>query len=244
LWVTETAGAFWDLAGDPEPFPRNLRLPIAYALPLTVALLPRLRVAAVDAWLRRRGVTCAPAVADRPLRACLVARDGQGFVFMDGTDPEDEQRFSLAHELAHFLRDYWRRRREAVARLGPAVADVLDGERPPNQDERIHALLTRMRLGSYVHLMDRAPDGQLASAPIDLAERNADRLGFELLAPAEIVLAPPLPEGVDACRSVVQDRLVRNYGLPAAAAVRYVAILVPDQRPTESLLYRLGLVQT
>lgn len=242
LWASELAGVFWDAAGDREPFPRNLRIPIANALPLTVVLLPKLRVAAVDDWLQRQGVQCHTGVRDRPLRACLLARYGQGFVFIEGADPEDEQRFSLAHELAHFLRDYWQPRREAVERLGAAALEVLDGERPPRRDEQIHALLARARLGFHLHLMGRTAEGALGNAAIDVAERDADLLACELLAPGATVLRSAPRGPAEHRQEAVANLLTAIYGLPAGPAGRYATLLVPAPRQPDSLLRRLGLV--
>jgi IrrE N-terminal-like domain len=106
FWVHDLAERFWRQAEMDEPFPRSLRRPIARCLPLSVVSLPRLRVSAIDEWLQRQGAIHCVNVHDRPLRACLVASGGHGLVFVDGADPDDEQRFSLAHELAHFLRGY------------------------------------------------------------------------------------------------------------------------------------------
>ncbi len=244
LWVSETADAFWKAAGGLEPFPRNLRIPIANALPLTVVLLPRLRVIAVDAWLRARAIACATASIDRALRACLVARHGQGFIFVDGLDPEDEQRFSVAHELAHFLREYWQPRQDAIQRLGPSAREVLDGERPPTPEERIHGLLARVRLDFHVHLMERTPDGRFADATVGRAEHDADLLAFELLAPACDVLA-----GLAACTAVerrarVRQRLIGVFGLPSGPAERYARLLIPEAHAPASLLQRLGLIDS
>jgi hypothetical protein len=130
LWVGETAEMFWTAAGELEPFPRDLRVPIAKSLPLAVVSMPTLRLTGVDLWMSKQGIICGIGVDDRRLRACLVARYGQGIIFLDGSDPEGEQRFSLAHELAHFLRDYLAPRRLASERLGEEVLEVLDGDRP------------------------------------------------------------------------------------------------------------------
>ncbi|MGH2459756.1 MAG: ImmA/IrrE family metallo-endopeptidase [Chloroflexota bacterium] len=240
LCVSETAETFWSDAGQPEPFPRDLRVPIANALPLTVVLLPRLRVRAIDDWLRRQGIRGAPTVADRAVRACLVARSGQGFIFVEGSDPADEQRFSLAHELGHFLRDYWQPRQAVIARLGPAALEVLDGARPARPGERIDALLARVRLGYYVHLMDRGANGGFATASVEAAERDADWLACELLAPPEAVLAATLPTPADERRAAVRRRLIESFGLPPAPAAGYAARLAPEPRPVSPLLHRLG----
>ncbi len=242
FWVGETAAAFWERAGGEEPPPRNLRGPIAYALPLAVVLLPRLRVAGVDDWLRRQSVACDVAMRDRPLRACLVARYGQGFVFVDGTDPDDEQRFSLAHEVAHFLRDYWQPRARAVERLGPEIFAVLDGERPPRAAERAHALLASVPLGYHVHFMERTADGHAAAADVDRAEHEADRLAFELLAPADAVLAAASAAPAGEQRAAVTRLLQETYGLPTAPAAQYAALLAPAPPRADPLLRRLGLV--
>jgi len=240
-WAIELACSFWADAGEDESFPRGLRRAIANALPLSVVLLPRLHVAAIDVWLQEQAVHGRLGFPDRPLRACLVARHGQGIIFLDGTDPDDEQRFSLAHECAHFLRGYWQPRRVAVDRLGAAVVEVLDGDRPVRQEERIHALLARVPLGFHVHLMDRTAEGRFASAAIDAAEREADLLAYELLAPSTSVLEDTASRPPEDRRAAVAANLIRGYGLPTRVAARYAAILVPRADRPDSLLHRLGL---
>jgi hypothetical protein len=135
LWVTETAEAFWAAAGDSDSFPRNLRRAIARSLPLTIVLLPQLSVRAAEAWLSQEGAHIGVDVENRPLRACLISRFGHGLIFVDGADSEHEQRFLIAHELAHFLRDYVLPRQRAIQRLGAGVLEVFDGVRPSLPDE-------------------------------------------------------------------------------------------------------------
>jgi hypothetical protein len=175
----------------------------------------------VLAWLRGQDVVARVDEPDRPLRACLAAVAGVGFVFVDAADPADERRFSLAHELGHFLRDYWGPRRRAARALGPAVLDVFDGRRSPTPEERLHALLRGMRVGFHTHLLARGGSPQAADA--GASERDADRLAYELLAPAGDAVAAGGPDLI--------QTLTATFGLPTAHASRYAALLCPPGPP-------------
>jgi len=234
LWAAELARAFWTKARVAEPFPRSLRRPIARAVPLSVVLLPKLSARAALDWLQHCGLVCEISGEDRLLRACLVARSGHGVALIDGSDGDAEQRFSIAHELAHFLRDYWSLRRRILNRLGAKALEVLDGERPPTAQERLHALLRNAPLGFHLHLMERDDEGNPATSSIAQAENDADRLAYELLAPAEHVLG----EGQSASREALACRLREFYGLPGVQALRYAGILLPPVK-TDPLILRL-----
>ncbi len=239
LWVLELAARFWAEAHEVEPFPRSLRRAIARALPVSLVLQPRLSTAAVTAWLQNVRIVCTIGEPDRPLRACLVAQQGQGFIFVDGEDPEDEQRYSVAHELAHFLREYWEPRRLACERLGPQVAEVFDGLRPPTPQERVSALLARVPVGCHVHLM-RRDHGRFASRAIEAAERDADLLAYELLAPAEAVAERFSPPHDEQRRPGLIDLLREDFGLPGNQAADYAELLIPS-RGCDPLLAKLRL---
>lgn len=241
LWIGETVDMFWTHAGGTEPFPRNLRIPIANSLPLAVVSMPALRLEGVERWMRDQGVICGLGVDDRRLRACLVARYGQGIIFLDGSDPEDEERFSLAHELAHFLRDYLAPRRLASESLGEEVLEVLDGDRPPRHEERVQALLAKVQIGFHVHLMDRSPDGNIVSDATEDAEKEADRLALELLAPSSEVLEDALQYPSERRRERLVSVLVEVYGLPATLAAYYALLLSPKPENEGSFMRRLGL---
>jgi hypothetical protein len=236
LWVSELAAEFWRLAGAEEPFPRNLHAPISASLPLTIKVLPKLRLSSIKSWLETNGIACTLGRGDRRLRGALAAQNGHAIAFLDGTDPEDEQRFSLAHELAHFLRDYWRPSNLAINRLGPQALDVLDGIRPPTAEERLQSLLRYVPTGLHLHLLDRDDDGLPRTLSIASAEEDADRLAYELLAPIEHVLAAV---NGSPSRTSVQQVLASVFGLPKAHAGRYADLLFPSAPAADPLLGRL-----
>lgn len=229
VWCADLAALFWSAAGAPPAFPRDLRPVIAGSVPLSVINLPRLRVAAVCEWFASREIAVPLNEPDRPLRACLVAWRGQGFAFLDTDDDPAEQRFSLAHELGHFLRDYWQPRQRAIARLGPNVRQVFDGLRPATTEERLHALLRNISIGPFTHLLRRDETGR----PLSFAEREsefaADRLAFELLAPMAALND----------EDELIPQLIDTFGLPPVPALRYAALLKPEPRAADGLMARL-----
>jgi hypothetical protein len=222
------------MAGEPDPsFPRDLRQPISRGLPLSIVVLPRLRVVTMLRWLEQQGISAVLRLPDRALCACLVARFGYGFIFVDADISVDEARFSVAHEVAHFLRDYWWPRRRAAETLGEQILTVFDGLRSATSAERIHGLLREVQVGFHVHLMERDSHSGLPSAETDDAEQNADRLAYELLAPACVVAARTT-------NYETADRLLRHVcGLPPAQASAYAALLFPPPTPPDALFVRL-----
>jgi hypothetical protein len=236
VWAAETAAGFWEAAGSPEPFPRTLRGPLLRCpFDLTVKDLPHLAVRGVQRYLAGLGVAWACGGPDRRLRACLAAQAGAGFIFLDAEDEPPERVFSLAHELGHFLWHYWGPRGRACGRLGEGVAEVFDGRRPPTRTERARALLAGVPLGLHVHLMERGPRREFLSEEAAVAEEEADRLAYELLAPAADVLAAA---GGEADRASVAGVLREAFGLPAAQAADYSGLLLPPP-PVDPLLRRL-----
>ena len=240
LWVTTLAIEFWMLAGGAETFPRDLRRAAPRAALITVKELTQLSVQRVSRWLRAQGIVCLNGEGDRALRACLFARDGCVFIFLDAADNAVEQRFSLAHEVGHFLRHYHEPRRRAVAKFGPAILDVFDGKRPLTQSERLQTLLRNVRVGEHVHLLARDEGRRFASAAIAAAEEDADLLGCELLTPAQVVLEQTRQPTVRASRHEAERLLQTTFGLPTSMAVWYANRLYPPLN--DPLLRRLGIL--
>lgn len=230
--LSRLADEFWQLAGGPGPFPRDLSAIASLALPLVTRNVPHLTLADVLQWLQARGIAHPLPSHDRRLRGCLLAYSGQGFVLVDGSDPERERRFTVAHELAHFLADYREPRLKAIAALGEEIVDVLDGIRPPTHTERLHSILSGVPVGLHVDIFERTPAGAYTTATTLHAEERADRLALELLAPADNVWAAfqSIAEAPDASHNQARERLARllydSYQLPEQQAQTYAAWLL------------------
>ena len=219
----EIVNDFWRRSGEVEEFPRRLERSIMLAAPVCLVKLPRLKLAAVENWLARRGVSFQFNCQNRAVRGCLVAFGGEGVIFVDGSDPEDEQRFTLAHELAHFLTDYWLAREKAIKKFGSAITEVFDGLRRPTVTERVHALLAGTHIGVYTKLMERDEASSDFNSAVREIEDRADRIALALLAPPEEVLAlasTAASQFTDRL-SIITTLLRRHFGLSESIAAAY-----------------------
>ena len=140
----------------------------------------------------------------------------------------------MAHEFAHYLAEYLAPRERAVRRLGPTVLPVLDGDRPPTAAEQWAGALAGVSLGLHAHYLERAYD-PARDADTDAAERRANVLGLELLAPWREVVA-----AADGSAAVLEPLLIGRYGLPAAWAAGYARRLTREvAKPTPSRTWGL-----
>jgi hypothetical protein len=242
LWIQRLAEEFWQSAGTVEPPPRNLEPHVLWALPLAILKFPKLRLSDARLWLEQRRVFGVDD-GDRQLHACLIAFAGKGLVFLDGTNPADELRFSLAHEVGHFIVDYLVPRRTAVARFGSEIAGVLDGIRHPTTRERGEAILSNTRIGVYRHMMARTRSGDIGCPRIAAAESAADQLALELLAPYELVqnfLAADI-SGAQQTHRAITNVLQERFGLPISMALRYSCRFGPVDKKPKSVKQWLGI---
>jgi Zn-dependent peptidase ImmA (M78 family) len=195
-------------------------------------------------YLRQLQSTAVINAMDRPLHGCVVAIGGRGFIFVDGTDEIHEIRFTIAHEVAHFLLDYLQPRLRAVEKFGTDIEEVLDGQRGLIPDERIDVLLANASIPLYTHFMQRDARGFSSSAILE-AESQSDRLAFELLAPeGEIWEALPKKSTHRTYQSrvmAVRRLLVRRFGLPTNAARDYATKLCRSRFGGPSVREWLGM---
>lgn len=232
--LEDRAAGFWAGTDLADCYPRPIEQAIALKLPVTVVKLPVVTVRTVGHWLRRRHHARGLPAYPRDLMGCLFAHAGHGFIFLCGADEPEEQRFTLAHDTAHFLVDYWWPRLRVIREFGPSVTDVLDGKRAATSRERASAILGRVRLGPHWHLLPRpgaAPEEDPRVAP---AEDRADDLGLELVAPRDRIrqLLDGLPPRTRADDRAACRALGSAFGLPGYVFRTAVAAVRPRRVPS------------
>jgi hypothetical protein len=221
VWVTELAARFWAAVGDPPPFPRDLRTVLHWLSRVHVLEVPNLTLAVAAEHFARHNIPCRSPAKDRRLAGCFGGHRGIGVILVDSTLELAELLFTLAHETAHYLRDYDAPRRKVANRLGSRALEVLDGLRAATADERLAGVLRDVKIGCHVHFLDRDRWGRVLTTEAREAEAAADRLAFELLAPFDAVN----PDAV-ASRGALVSRLTSHFGLPPAEAEKYAALLI------------------
>jgi Zn-dependent peptidase ImmA (M78 family) len=217
----EIVESFWKLVGEKESFPRMLERSISLALPVALVKLPQLDLHIIENWLLRRSVKYSFDCNNRIIRGCLVAFNGKGIVFVDGTDTSSELRFTVAHEIAHFLIDYWQARNKASTKYGSSILEVFDGLREPSVDERVYSIIDGTATGLYTNLMERSPHGENSNTWH--VENRADKVALALLAPSDAVFRKIEITGKTFLerRNEVVSILNSYFGLPDYVALSY-----------------------
>ncbi|MGE0541674.1 MAG: ImmA/IrrE family metallo-endopeptidase [Dehalococcoidia bacterium] len=242
--LVRLADEFWTGVGGSPDFPRDPEPLIPLYVPVKVEPVPNLSCAAIAAWAAAHPALVVEALPDRPLRGCLITHAGRALLLVDPADPPDQRRFTIAHELGHFLVEVSEPRRRVRDSVGAGALEVLDGLRLPTVEERIHAVLAGAPLAAQVHLMARKEDGSIGCPRVADAECAADRFALELLAPV-VSLRPSVLPLASLPRQqrwrIITARLTQYHGLPQIVASGYARDLVQDLTGGESVRERFGL---
>ena len=160
----------------------------------------------------------------------MVAHAGKGVLFYDEQDKALQQRFTLVHEVAHFVLDHHLPRARAFRSLGEEIRPALDSTLARAPHESLFLTLQRIPSGVQVRFIDRNASGDPCTGKAMESELRADRLTYELLAPAR----ESLPLVRDLRRQEAEHELASRFGLPMREARAYVRLLLarePARRP-------------
>lgn len=214
------------------PDPRSVRIAISWAHSVRVETQPALSIATIQSWMAGQGFTVPIDDPNRRLRGCAVASAGCGLIFVDASDPADEREFTIAHEAAHLLLDYYGPRAHGTRLIGDGAHEVFDGVRDASFPERLAAALHGEALQPFVHLLARDANF-VASAGVLAREALADELACELLAPLASVRSA-LPSSWT--QTDATSLLITRFGLPDGAAPEYARRLARRFQPTPTFV--------
>ena len=240
------AAWFWKRAGGRKALPANIEYAAKSALEVSIEEVDGLTVSKAISLFRGAERSNRADMSERRLRGCVSVTPKGAIIFVEERDDEAQRRFTVAHEVAHFILEVKSRRERAEARLGRGSVDVLNGLRNATRTELIDAWLHEVRLDPILHLMDRAPDGGHQCERTRDAECVADDLAVEMLAPraemANAVLSLGslgFSETLDKAGRIAE----RRFGLPKQIAERYAGRLVWQVKGGPSSAERFGFAR-
>lgn len=242
--IEKMARDFWNQVKKPksEP-PCDIAGAVSLVLPLDIISLCDLTLTKIDQWLVSKGISVLINVNDRHLHGFVLVKNGTGFVFINGTDSEEERRYTIAHEASHFILDYKIPRDKAIKKIGNGIENVLDGLREATVDEQVNGIISGVSVRPFTHLLEKEGDGSFESMKVFDAESNADILAIELLAPhAEIIKATLGGRKLtfDLFDQYCLDILISKYKLPESIAKQYSKRLAYTVTRGPSIMNKLG----
>lgn len=234
---------FWADTGWHDIFPRQIEQAAPLKLPLVIVKQAQTNTQTARHWLQQRGIVIRLPNDQRDLYGCVVAHRSHGFIFVSGADGPEEQRLTIAHEVAHFLIDYLLPRQRVLHALGAHMTEVLDGLRRPTPAERAATILSHVRLEAHVHLLPRPGIDADDDSTVVHAEDRADRLALELVAPQACVrdVLDALLNRQGVTPDDVRAALATHFGLPAYAFHDTIRRLVRRSFPSFVADIRAGL---
>ena len=241
-WPQYWSDWFWKRAGGRSGYPANIAYAATCALEVYVDEIADLTPASAVAHVGRGGLWKIDGVDERSLHGCVIVGPSGGAVLVEKSDDEAEKRFTIAHEVSHYILEVKRHHERAADRLGPEFADALYGLREATPTERIDAWLNNARSEAFAHFMDRAPRGGYGCSRMLEVECRADDLALEILAPRSELVAAISSTGFVESLKVARSISERRFGLPESVAELYASRVVWQSKGGPSTVERFGFV--
>jgi len=243
--IIKTAKEFWETAGGINAFPCDISGAVNLVLPIDIVCLSELSLKKIENWLNKRKIYLDIEFDDRLLHGFILISRGSGFIFVNGTDSEEERKYTIAHEASHFLLDYKLPRDIAVKKLGRTILEVIDGYREPTIEEKVDGMLYSAMIKPYTHLLEKVGDGTFKNLNILNSENDADALALELLAPSSSVIKDTNPnknkisyyDFKNQCYYILRSK----YLIPDTIAEIYSSKLSYVATGAPSIISKLGL---
>lgn len=244
-YIEKIAKDFWSQVGRYKSNPPyDIAGAISLLLPLDIVSLSDLTLKKINIWLISNGINIPINVNDRHLHGFVLIKKGTGFMFINGTDSEEERAYTIAHEASHFILDYKIPRDKAIKKVGNGIESVLDGLREPTLDEQANGIINGISIQPFTHLLENDGDGSFRNIKVYDSENNADTLALELLAPySEIIKITTTGRNkmsFDLFDQQCFDILISKYKLPGPIAEQYSKRLAYFVTGGPSIMGKLG----
>lgn len=185
--LKKISSQFWRTSGLKLVCPRPIEDAVIRNFPISIVKLKSITYESLNGWLANRNLAGVLPHFNGSLLGGIFAFKGDALLFVDASLPSYEMRYTIAHEVGHFMFDYYYKRQKAKSTVGEKAEEILDGTRRATLGERVDALFLGVDLRPYYHLLAEENCISITRGQIETAEDNADYLADELIAPEDVV---------------------------------------------------------
>ena len=117
-WPRYWSDWFWKRAGGRSGFPADISYAATCALDVYVDEVANLTPVSAAAYVGREGPWLLDRAEERSLHGCVIVSRSGGAILVEKSDDEAEKRFTIAHEVSHYILEVKRHHERASARMG------------------------------------------------------------------------------------------------------------------------------
>lgn len=243
--IERIAREFWSTTDEKYRVNFDIAGAVEHLPAIDVIHIDRLSPGKVEDWLKDMSIEIQFGVNDRNLHGILFIRNEHACMFLDKADSETQQRFTIAHEMSHYLLDYQLPKERAMLELGTGIKEVLNGNVKATEYQLVLSLIKGVDIEPYTVLIEKKGQGSFSSWTNYNAENEADYLALELLAPRARVISDTISSTKRLTYSQFNRKslelLTCKYGIPSDIAKQYASQLAYAVTKGPSFLDKLGL---
>jgi len=206
--------------------------------------IKNLSISKIEEWLIAIGLKDNFDIPDRRLHGVLIIKGDSVAMFIEDDENPIQQRFTVAHEVSHYLLDYQIPKEKAILALGKEIEDVLNGNLPANNTQLALSVIKGINIDPYSFLIEKTGNGSFEDWKNFNSENEADYLALELLAPRIRIINETFSSTKRLSYSQFtrksQEILIEKYRIPSDIARQYASQLAYSVTSGPSFLDKMG----
>lgn len=206
--------------------------------------IPQLNPTKITSWLTSRKIDIPVENNDRSLDGALLIQNGTVIMFIDTAENDIRQRYTLAHQVSHFLLAYQMPKERAIIKLGKEIAAALKDDTEAPVTQLVQSALQGMTGAAYTLLIEKSEDAFPSDRLNLLPESPADTLALELLAPRYQIIQETASASArlrySPFKRTCQELLIDKYRIPLEIAHKYAKELASSVTSGPSFLSKFG----
>ena len=235
--IERIAREFWATTHAEFRYNYDIVKVVESSLNVQLIRMPQLSPKNITSWLSDHDMNIPLENNERNLHGALIIQNGAVLMFIDTTENDTRQRYTLAHQVSHFLLDYQMPKERTIMTLGKEIAGVLKGNAEASVEQLVQSAFNGMTDKVYTLFIEK--DEAIPS------ENPADSLALELLAPRYQIIHETAAKSIllsyAPFKRKCRELLIGKYRIPSEIAHKYASDLAGSVMNKSSFLSRLGI---